>query len=52
MQRSQRAVLVRPGHHGDGVRDLDEFRDVIGGVNGPLYLEVMRGGRDAVVRVD
>jgi len=34
------------------VRDLAEFQDVISSVQGPLFLQIERGGRDYVVRVD
>ena len=40
---------MRPG---DIVRDLDEFRAVVEGIDGTLFLEVLRGGRDYVVRLD
>ena len=34
------------------VRDLDEFREVVEDIRGPLYLEVRRGNRDYVMRLD
>jgi Do/DeqQ family serine protease len=34
------------------VRDLGEFESVVGAVRGTLYLEVVRRGREYVVRVD
>ena len=32
--------------------NLEEFREVVSSINGTLYLEVLRKGRDYVVRVD
>jgi S1-C subfamily serine protease len=48
---------MRPGDVVTGVnrapvRDLDEFRDLVSEVRGTLYLEVLRKGRDYVVRLD
>lgn len=48
---------MRPGDIVTGanrvpVRDLDEFREVIGDIRGPLYLEIQRGRRDYVMRLD
>jgi hypothetical protein len=40
------------GANRQSVRDLDEFRTVVGGIDGALFLEVLRGGRDYVVRLD
>ena len=34
------------------IGDLGEFRDVITSVDGSLYLQIRRGGRDYVVRLD
>jgi len=34
------------------IGDLGEFRDVITSIDGSLYLQVRRGGRDYVVRLD
>jgi Do/DeqQ family serine protease len=34
------------------IRELDELRDVIDDVRGPLYLQVRRDGRDYVARID
>ena len=34
------------------IRDLGEFRDVIASIEGSLYLQIRRGGRDYVVRLD
>ncbi|MEE4219213.1 MAG: Do family serine endopeptidase [Xanthomonadales bacterium] len=51
-QRGMRPGDVIMGANRNSVRDLDEFREVVGSINGTLYLEVRRGGRDYVVRVD
>ena len=34
------------------IRELDELREVIAGVRGPLFLQVRRGGNDYVERID
>jgi serine protease Do/serine protease DegQ len=34
------------------IRDLAEFREALRGENGTLYLQVRRGGRDYVARID
>jgi len=34
------------------IRDLAEFQEVLRGVSGTLYLQVRRGGRDYVARID
>lgn len=51
-QRGMRPGDIVMGANRNRVRDLDEFREVVGSINGTLYLEVKRGGRDYVVRVD
>jgi serine protease DegQ len=48
---------VRPGDIITGcnrmaTRDLSEFQEVVSSVRGSLYLQVRRGGRDYVVRMD
>ncbi len=51
-QRRMRPGDIVIGANRNRVRDLDEFREVVASINGTLYLEVKRGGRDYVVRVD
>jgi Do/DeqQ family serine protease len=51
-RRGMRPGDVVTGANRSAVRDLDDFRDVVGTVNGTLYLEVLRGSRDYVVRLD
>jgi hypothetical protein len=40
------------GANQNRVGNLEEFREVVSSINGTLYLEVLRKGRDYVVRVD
>ena len=51
-RRGMRPGDVVTGANRNSVRDLDEFREVVGAINDTLYLEVLRGNRDYVVRVD
>lgn len=51
-RRGMRPGDVVTGANRNSVRDLDEFREVVGAINDTLYLEVLRGSRDYVVRVD
>jgi Do/DeqQ family serine protease len=51
-RRGMRPGDLVTGANRSPVSDLDEFRDVVGAINDTLYLEVLRGGRDYVVRVD
>jgi Do/DeqQ family serine protease len=34
------------------IRELDELREVVAGVRGPLYLQIHRNGNDYVARID
>lgn len=51
-RRGMRPGDIVTGANRQSVRDLDEFRAVVDGIDGALYLEVLRGGRDYVVRLD
>jgi Do/DeqQ family serine protease len=51
-RRGMRPGDVVTGANRIPVRDLDEFRKVVGDINGPLYLEIRRGRRDYVMRLD
>ena len=51
-RRGMRPGDVVTGANRSRIRDLDEFREVVGDVNGSIYLEVLRNGRDYVVRLD
>ncbi|MBT8039633.1 MAG: Do family serine endopeptidase [Xanthomonadales bacterium] len=51
-RRGMRPGDVVTGANRIPVRDLDEFRKVVSDINGPLYLEIRRGRRDYVMRLD
>lgn len=51
-RRGMRPGDIVVGANRNRIGNLDEFRDVVGSVNDTLYLEVIRKGRDYVVRVD
>jgi serine protease DegQ len=51
-RRGLRPGDVIVGANRNRVRDLEEFRDVVGLVRGSLYLEILRGDRQYVVRLD
>ena len=51
-RRGLRPGDVVTGANRTPVRDLDEFREVVEDIRGPLYLEVRRGNRDYVMRLD
>ena len=51
-RRGMRPGDVVTGANRQSVRDLDEFRSVVDDIDGALFLEVLRGGRDYVVRLD
>ena len=51
-RRGMRPGDIVTGANRQSVRDLDEFRAVVDGIDGALFLEVLRGGRDYVVRLD
>jgi len=51
-RRGLRPGDVILGANQERVRDLGEFEEVISAARGPLYLEVLRRGREYVVRLD
>ena len=51
-RRGMRPGDIVIGANRNRIGSLEEFREVVGGINGTLYLEVLRKGRDYVVRVD
>ena len=51
-RRGMRPGDIVIGANRNRIGNLEEFREVVGGINGTLYLEVLRKGRDYVVRVD
>lgn len=51
-RRGLRPGDIITGSNRNRIRDLDEFRDVISSVRDSLYLEVLRRGKEYVVRVD
>ena len=51
-RRGMRPGDIVVGANRNRVGNLEEFREVVSGINGTLYLEVLRKGRDYVVRVD
>ena len=51
-RRGMRPGDIVIGANRSRVGNLEEFREVVSGINGTLYLEVLRKGRDYVVRVD
>jgi Do/DeqQ family serine protease len=51
-RRGMRPGDIVTGANRQAVRDLDELRAVVADIDGTLFLEVLRGGRDYVVRLD
>lgn len=51
-RRGMRPGDIVTGVNQDTVKDLDDFRERVGEIRGSLFLEVLRGGRDYVVRLD
>ena len=51
-RRGMRPGDIVIGANRNRIGNLEEFREVVGSINGTLYLEVLRKGRDYVVRVD
>ena len=51
-RRGMRPGDIVIGANRNRVGNLEEFREVVSSINGTLYLEVLRKGRDYVVRVD